>query len=294
MSKEEQVRTERGDLVPEVLHNCPFCGSEARWANTDVDQDWEIQCSNVNCPVIFIGTDETGRELATAWNNRPELASCLGKQLEHDRSLVADCVTAASEAVKCRDWLTEGRGPYEWNDDNWHKEFAAAAREYLAAIEPMRKVAADWTGCPMKPEEVADARINWQARAADVKCSYDGCTTMIPCQEVIRCVDCRQALCDKHILTHFTAEDKRIRERLASVSSERDYLQARAEQAEAENKRLRKAILWADGQVDDFRARREGEGAYWWRRELMERAGLRALAGKESGQATGLEREDGK
>jgi len=87
----------------------------------------------------------------------------LGEQLEHDRTLVADCVTAATKAVQMRDWLTEGRGPYEWNDDNWHKEFYAAATEFLTAIEPMRKVAADWSGCPKDAEAVAKARLDLQA-----------------------------------------------------------------------------------------------------------------------------------
>ena len=68
--------------------------------------------------------------------------NALSEQLEHDRTLVADCVTAATKAVRMRDWLTEGRGSFEWNDDNWHQEFAAASTEFLEAIEPMRKVAA--------------------------------------------------------------------------------------------------------------------------------------------------------
>ena len=34
----------------------------------------------------------------------------LAEQLEHDRSLVADCVTAATKAVQMRDWLIESRG----------------------------------------------------------------------------------------------------------------------------------------------------------------------------------------
>lgn len=40
-----------------------------------------------------------------------------------------------------------------------------------------------------------------------------------------------------------------------------------------ENKRLRGAIVWALGYTD-FRAREEGEGAYWWRPELRRRAAL--------------------
>jgi hypothetical protein len=45
--------------------------------------------------------------------------------------------------------------------------------------------------------------------------------------------------------------------------------------------RYEKAILWALGyEVDEhgFRPREPGEGAYWWRKELMERAAIPALS----------------
>lgn len=83
----------------------------------------------------------------------------LSYQLENDRTKVAEGVTAVIKAIKSRDWLTEGRGSYEWDDDKWHTEFAAAAQEILAAIEPLRKIAADWTGCPKNPQEIAAARL---------------------------------------------------------------------------------------------------------------------------------------
>lgn len=48
----------------------------------------------------------------------------------------------------------------------------------------------------------------------------------------------------------------------------------RLDNLEAENKRLREAIRWALGENGDFRYREEGEGQFWWRKELRERAGL--------------------
>jgi len=89
----------------------------------------------------------------------------LGEQLEFDRSAVADCVTAANKAVDMRHWLTEGRGPYEWNDDNWHDEFRQAAIEIKQAIAPMTAIAANWKDCPMKADEVAQARIDFKKQA---------------------------------------------------------------------------------------------------------------------------------
>lgn len=53
-----------------LLKPCPFCGSEARWATSTEADDWEILCSNIQCPVFFFGGDHTGTELANAWNTR--------------------------------------------------------------------------------------------------------------------------------------------------------------------------------------------------------------------------------
>lgn len=40
--------------------------------------------------------------------------------------------------------------------------------------------------------------------------------------------------------------------------------------------RLRAAVEWALGARGDFRARNEKiEGPYWWRKELLDRAGLK-------------------
>jgi hypothetical protein len=42
----------------------------------------------------------------------------------------------------------------------------------------------------------------------------------------------------------------------------------------AERDRLLSAIRWALGIDGDFPERQEGQGLFWWRRELLERAGL--------------------
>lgn len=44
----------------------------------------------------------------------------------------------------------------------------------------------------------------------------------------------------------------------------------------AENERLRGAILWALG-YGDFSERQPGQGAYWWRIELAQRAAIQPL-----------------
>jgi len=109
------------------------------------------------------------KQLAEAERENRELRAKYAAILERERTLVAEGVTAIKEAVQGREWLTEGRGPYEWNDDNWHKEFAAAAQEILAAIEPLVKVAADWSNCPQTSEEVNAARAALSGIATEQK-----------------------------------------------------------------------------------------------------------------------------
>jgi hypothetical protein len=101
----------------------------------------------------------------------------IGEQLEFDRTKVAECLVTATKAINERDWLTEGRGPYEWDDDKWHEEFYAAAVEIRAALEPLSKIAANWKYCPKTAEETALARIDLKAKnaylAAELKQAVD-------------------------------------------------------------------------------------------------------------------------
>lgn len=66
--------TKAPDAVPEELLPCPFCGSVARWAASAEADGWEIQCSKMDCPLLFIGGDDTGRELEAVWNTRSDAA----------------------------------------------------------------------------------------------------------------------------------------------------------------------------------------------------------------------------
>jgi hypothetical protein len=45
---------------------------------------------------------------------------------------------------------------------------------------------------------------------------------------------------------------------------------------QSEVERLKGVILWADGQNGEWPERKPGEGAYYWRKELMRRAALEA------------------
>jgi len=99
---------------------------------------------------------EKDRQIAALTAER----DALSQQLESDRTKVAECMTAALDAIDRRHWLTEGRGSYEWNGDRWHDEFRVAGVEIRKVLEPLAKIAANWAGCPMTGAEVARARID--------------------------------------------------------------------------------------------------------------------------------------
>ena len=55
--------------------------------------------------------------------------------IEADRTRIIDAVNGLDLVLNSRFWLTEGRGPYEWNDDRYREEFGDAARAVLKALE---------------------------------------------------------------------------------------------------------------------------------------------------------------
>jgi hypothetical protein len=95
---------------------------------------------------------------------RAQLAA-MTSSLERDRTTVADGITAIKKELHGWDWLTEGRGSYEWDDDRYQQEFAHAINHISKAMEPLAKVAADWTHCPKDAASVEAARIDWKHRA---------------------------------------------------------------------------------------------------------------------------------
>lgn len=71
--------------------------------------------------------------------------------------------------------------------------------------------------------------------------------------------------------------EERIRKLEAELAGERRSGERGREayrKLAAENARLREAILWACGVRGEFPIRQDGQGAYYWRRELRMRAGI--------------------
>lgn len=127
-------------------------------------------CGNCGLPLIEGETEEECRRIhVLAQARKPAPAPDYPAILECERTLVAQGVTAIKKAISSREWLTEGRGPYAYDDDRWHSEFAAAIEEILEALQPLERVAADWSNCRQKWEDVQKARevlLKGQADAA--------------------------------------------------------------------------------------------------------------------------------
>lgn len=86
--------------------------------------------------------------------------------LEHDRTQVAEHVTAMKNTLQNYAWLLDGRGSYEWDDDRYRLEFQTVCVAMQKHIEVLARIAADWSNCPKKWEDVQAARAGQQERPA--------------------------------------------------------------------------------------------------------------------------------
>ena len=89
--------------------------------------------------------------------------------IERDRSKLAAGLSALDEVIRRREWLAEGRGPFEWDDDRYRDEFTATAAEIRAAVADLRSIARDWTGCPTDSALIAASRASRVAGAEGAK-----------------------------------------------------------------------------------------------------------------------------
>lgn len=150
--------------LKEIELDCDCYGSETAEADIRELLD-EVRRLQERAQSLEVLKCESVRELLIKLDRERQRAEELSQQLEFDRTAVADAVTKAKKVLVSRYWLTEGRGSYEWDDDKFREEFRQAYAEIRVALEPIAKIAADWSGCPKKADEVARARIDWKQRA---------------------------------------------------------------------------------------------------------------------------------
>jgi len=78
--------------------------------------------------------------------------------IDRDRYIVAAGITAIETSLRAREWTLEGRGPYEWDDDDYRKEFGLWMKDVYNATDVLRKISFDKTDCTTDPDRVQAAR----------------------------------------------------------------------------------------------------------------------------------------
>lgn len=88
-----------------------------------------------------------------------KLLADIRNKLDTERYKVAYCLQEMRKAIDRRRWLSEpGRGSYTYDDERYQQEFGEALNELNAALDPMRKIASDWSDCPTDPLLIAGNR----------------------------------------------------------------------------------------------------------------------------------------
>ena len=95
---------------------------------------------------------------SVAWLHRADELRRMKRVFERDRTIVADAISNIFKTLKAHEWLRVGRGSYEWNDERWKDEFGRAFDAIMESIEPLKRLAADWSDCPKSSDEIAKAR----------------------------------------------------------------------------------------------------------------------------------------
>jgi hypothetical protein len=78
--------------------------------------------------------------------------------IDRDRYVVAAGIQAVESSINARAWTTTGRGPYQWDDDDYRKEFGVWMNEVYRVMDVLRKVSLDKTDCTTDEIKVRAAR----------------------------------------------------------------------------------------------------------------------------------------
>ena len=142
-------------------------GELAEKATADIEENWSISPALSNLmgeaaiaiPRLIKMVEERERE-------RDRLSAVI----ERDRTKTAESIAALRGIVAGRSWLGEGRGNFAWDDDKYQEEFRGMIEELMAALDPLKVLAADWSDCP---KDFQAARIDWKARAEKAEAERD-------------------------------------------------------------------------------------------------------------------------
>jgi hypothetical protein len=138
-----------------------------RYPNTGEYAQWpEDAARQPYCQSTYRIADAVLREALAAAPPAPHPAEMA---LEHDRTQVAEHVTAMKNTLQNYAWLLDGRGSYEWNDDRYRLEFQTVCTAMQKHVEVLARIAADWSNCPTKWDDVQAARGDRHASAERVR-----------------------------------------------------------------------------------------------------------------------------
>lgn len=135
---------------------------------------WTEVKAEMDAPPVALPTEEEERKELQARITELEAV------IERDRTDVCDGVNVLKKVVQQREWLGEGRGPYEWDDDRWHAEFKATAAEIRGALSGLEKIAADLSNSPKTHEAVLLARARRPLSMTTEKTSISAAEGPIP------------------------------------------------------------------------------------------------------------------
>ena len=77
---------------------------------------------------------------------------------EHDRTRVCETVMQMIGLLRAYSWLCDSRGSYDCDDEKYQQEFGRVHDALTKALEPLRRIAADWSNCPQTQLEIAEAK----------------------------------------------------------------------------------------------------------------------------------------
>lgn len=84
--------------------------------------------------------------------------AALRHAIDRDRYIVAAVLQEIRKAVRQHEWLLEGRGPYEWDDDRYKDEFADWVENISIAAENLARLAWDKSNSETEQPRVEAAR----------------------------------------------------------------------------------------------------------------------------------------
>lgn len=160
---------------------CPFCEAVPKQNEFDSFTWIECECGAVgpNDEIVIYA------EIVEGWNTRPiedALTASLNRasdacasvqrerddlrekhdHLEHiidrDRYIVAHGLQAIKKVLSGYDWLSEGRGSYEFDDERYQKEFGDALDAIRGSLKTLECLAFDKAHCTTDPNKVHAAR----------------------------------------------------------------------------------------------------------------------------------------